>query len=460
MPWKPSDAPSHTKKANTEAKKKKWAKIANEALKSCQARKGNDCEGYAIRVANAAMSLEGLVMSKKMEKVPQGALCLVDKGQEAVVEFEKKEGEEKKPRLSMLLYSGKIIPDHWWWGDLAIDVSGMKMSKKKMPILENHDTSKKVGFTNKVKFDDNEVRVGPEGVTFVETEASKEFVDLSEQGFPFEASLRGNPTRIQRLAEKETAEVNGYSMSGPGTIWRQTELEEASVCVFGYDRRTSASAFSKEEVDIEFEELSHQGVGDEDGLDPKNRKEVKSMDKETLKKEHPELYQEIFGEGKEFGKSEAEESFSQEKEGLGNEIKALKDQNTEKDKRILNLEKNETIRTEKERKMEAKTIWEGELADSQIPEHLYSKVMRHVSYTEFVDDNGNIKVKEFKDAITEEIKSWEESGVKSSVIGTSFGKKESDSGDVEEKAKQLDQETTDQAKAMLKIVGQNVDESS
>lgn len=462
MPWTADDAPKHTKKANTSAKKKKWAKVANAALKSCQAKGDKDCEGYAIRVANAAMSLEEeFVMTKKTEKVPQGALCLVDKGHEAVVEFEKKDGEEKKPRLSMLLYSGKIISDHWWWGDLAIDVSGIKMSKRKIPILESHDTSRKVGFSNKVKFDDNEVRVGPEGVTFVDTEASKEFIDLSAQGFPFEASLRGNPTRIQRLAEKETAEVNGFTMSGPGTIWRQTELEEASVCVFGYDRRTSASAFAKQEVELEFEELSRQkGAEDEDREDSKNRKEVKGMDKETLKKEHPDTYQAIFDEGKEAGKSGAVEAFSQEKEGLGKEITALKEDNAEKATKILNLEKSETIRTEKERKSLAKEIWDGMLSDSQIPEHLYAKVREHVSYSQFMDDKGNLKETEFKAAITEEIKSWEDSGVKSSVIGSSFGKKELGSTSEEEEANQLDQETTDQAKVMLKIVGQNVEESS
>ncbi len=49
MPWTAKDASKHTKKANTPAKRKKWAKIANAALK-----KYGD-EGRAIRAANAAM---------------------------------------------------------------------------------------------------------------------------------------------------------------------------------------------------------------------------------------------------------------------------------------------------------------------------------------------------------------------------------------------------------------------
>lgn len=49
MPWKPSDAKSHTKKADTPEKQSLWARIANERL-----RKGAS-EGSAIRQANAAI---------------------------------------------------------------------------------------------------------------------------------------------------------------------------------------------------------------------------------------------------------------------------------------------------------------------------------------------------------------------------------------------------------------------
>lgn len=49
MPWSAEDAQRHTRKADTPEKKAKWAKIANAALED-----GKD-EGYAIRVANAAI---------------------------------------------------------------------------------------------------------------------------------------------------------------------------------------------------------------------------------------------------------------------------------------------------------------------------------------------------------------------------------------------------------------------
>ncbi len=49
MPWTASDAVSHTKKANTKAKKKRWAKVANRVLSL------TGDEGRAVRTANASV---------------------------------------------------------------------------------------------------------------------------------------------------------------------------------------------------------------------------------------------------------------------------------------------------------------------------------------------------------------------------------------------------------------------
>ena len=50
MPWKSKDASKHTKKADTPAEKKQWAKTANAVLKSSKN------EGKAVRIANAAIA--------------------------------------------------------------------------------------------------------------------------------------------------------------------------------------------------------------------------------------------------------------------------------------------------------------------------------------------------------------------------------------------------------------------
>ncbi len=51
MPWTPSDGPArHTKKANTPAKQKQWAAVANSVL----AKTGDDAQ--AVRTANGVLS--------------------------------------------------------------------------------------------------------------------------------------------------------------------------------------------------------------------------------------------------------------------------------------------------------------------------------------------------------------------------------------------------------------------
>jgi uncharacterized protein YdaT len=50
MPWSAKDASKHTKKADTPAEKKQWAKTANSVLKSSKN------EGKAVRIANSAIA--------------------------------------------------------------------------------------------------------------------------------------------------------------------------------------------------------------------------------------------------------------------------------------------------------------------------------------------------------------------------------------------------------------------
>lgn len=59
MPWTSSDGPRrHTKRANSPAKRKKWAAVANAVLKS------SGDEGKAIRIANAMIKRKKHILSK------------------------------------------------------------------------------------------------------------------------------------------------------------------------------------------------------------------------------------------------------------------------------------------------------------------------------------------------------------------------------------------------------------
>lgn len=53
MPWTMRDAPAHTRKASTPAKKRQWSTVANSVLEKT----GDDAK--AIKIANAAVKKRG-----------------------------------------------------------------------------------------------------------------------------------------------------------------------------------------------------------------------------------------------------------------------------------------------------------------------------------------------------------------------------------------------------------------
>lgn len=56
MPWIPDDAPRHTAKADTPARRKLWAKVANRTLAIAHEQGWTEPEAHAIRVADAAVA--------------------------------------------------------------------------------------------------------------------------------------------------------------------------------------------------------------------------------------------------------------------------------------------------------------------------------------------------------------------------------------------------------------------
>jgi len=57
MPWTAKDANRFTKKADTDSKKNKWMRIANNVYRRCLKEGGSEeeCSESAIRIANSKM---------------------------------------------------------------------------------------------------------------------------------------------------------------------------------------------------------------------------------------------------------------------------------------------------------------------------------------------------------------------------------------------------------------------
>lgn len=388
---------------------------------------------------------------KEKLKLPSGALQFMD--HECFAKTEVVDGE--KPKLKMVAYSGKPITNHWYWGQLVIDLDGMKFNKGTFPILENHRTERKIAFSNgKPVVKDHQLSIDSDKVEFVDTECSTEFQKLSKQGFPYESSIYGVPSNIERLEEGASAEVNGFTMKGPGAIWRQWEFKEASVCVFGHDSNTRSEAFANTELELDLEvETSKMSSDGEDEQQKSTEKEViKDMDLKELKEKHPEVFAALMGEAKaEITTSVTAEltaKFEKEMEDLQNKHTEEKSGFTD---RILSLEKRDLIRAEAELKQNADQIWTSKLMESNIPEHLFVKVSTHVPYAKFSKD-GVLDTVAFSAAIDTEIKDWEDKGVTSTVLGLGFTKRK-ETGDEDTAATKFNKENDEAVDLLSKFAG-------
>jgi len=389
-------------------------------------------------------------------KLPVGALRLAEH-EDGNIACCFAEGEAKK--LKMQIYSGKPITDHWYWGSLVIDLDGMSAQGSKFPILEDHMTDKKIGFTAKpIVTDRHALQVDPEKTVFLDTIESENFQKHSAKGFPYQASVRGTPTEIQRLGEKEVAQVNGYEFKGPGFIWRKWDFKEGSVTVFGADSKTQSSTFAeKEDVDIEvIGELPESFKSKEQTEGPsetgeqiiirakrkENGMELKDATLTQLKEERPELFKEIQDEASQAKATELEDKFAEERKTFEDKEKDLSAKVDKFSTIVGEVQKENALSKEKSMKKDAEYAFDTALSESNVVDRLHDKVKAMVRYTDFIED-GNLNMDKFKEAIAKELPDWENIGVSDEVKGFSTQKEEKTKDDFSEK------EVDDTVKSML-----------
>lgn len=335
-------------------------------------------------------------MSKIRENIPKKALHFTDTGEC----FAKVDDSG----FEMLGYSGGVIKDHWWWGDLIINVQGMSFPKAKIPILAQHDIERKIGFSKKPIADD---KILFDQITYLDNEHSTAFRNDSIAGFPFEASISAKPTEVLRLEKGAKMTVNGKNVQGPMTVWNKAVFRECSVCVFGADSNTKSKAFD-EKVD-ECEEFSIEIIGaplseGEFKSSPETEGGNTDMKLAELKDKHPDLVKEIMDEAKAQFSSQ-DSGLKIVNEELSAKVLALSNVVEAQGKQILQFDKNEEIRSAQELKAKADLLWTQRLAGSDLPENLFGKVRKMVSHTSFMKETG-FDVDAFSSAIDAEISDW------------------------------------------------------
>lgn len=147
----------------------------------------------------------------------------------------------KRPKFRMLANSGKPIPNHGWLGALGINLAGVKWASDKMPVLLDHDTGRRLGYTTKLAVTDEGLIA--EGVLLSNPDAVSVAQD-SRDGFPWQASVYLRATKLLELGDGVEHVVNGHTMTGPGYVFEESELREVTFCALGADPNTSAAALA------------------------------------------------------------------------------------------------------------------------------------------------------------------------------------------------------------------------
>jgi len=160
------------------------------------------------------------------------------------VRFEESGGGKTRRFKMQPAYSG--LPVRQYPGLYVVDLSGLQIPRQQVPVLREHNRSQIVGHTSEIYIDDedDEDELICVGILSSATAAGQEVARLSDEGFPWQASISFLELATEEIGPGVEREVNGRSVAGPAIIVTQSELQEVSVVPLGADPNTSTKAFS------------------------------------------------------------------------------------------------------------------------------------------------------------------------------------------------------------------------
>ena len=155
-------------------------------------------------------------------------------------------GENAKTApVSLVARSGKPI-EHWFWGKVVHDLSGMKLNKQRLVIDYCHDDKEIIGYLNKFDSSSGDLITSGALVPFKDSDRATEIIHKMKMGVPYQASINfgGDGIVIEEVAEGQSVEVNGYTLTGEAVIVRQWPLRGVAVCPYGADENTESTMFN------------------------------------------------------------------------------------------------------------------------------------------------------------------------------------------------------------------------
>jgi phage head maturation protease len=139
-----------------------------------------------------------------------------------------------------LAYSGDVVKNHGFAGDMAIDLGSLEMPATEVPILLNHDSNQIVGRA-KLSNDGKQLLI-EHGIFSEVTAAGKEVSALMAEGHPWALSVGVNGSWAQSDRKKST-KLNGRDLKLDSII-SNARLLEVSFVPSGADSNAYAAQLS------------------------------------------------------------------------------------------------------------------------------------------------------------------------------------------------------------------------
>lgn len=149
-------------------------------------------------------------------------------------------GDGATTSFNGVAYSGGIVPNHGWSGDMAIDLSSLQLPDGYVPVLRNHDPDQVVGRA-RLSNDGKELRV-VEGRFSAVTDVARETSALMGEGHPWKLSIGVN-ARSETADRAKPVQLNGRRMA-VDTVLRNGRVIELSFVPSGADPNAYAARLS------------------------------------------------------------------------------------------------------------------------------------------------------------------------------------------------------------------------
>lgn len=180
------------------------------------------------------------------------------------------DGKPQKRTFTGTAYSGEVIENHHYWGNVIFDLDSMQITTP-LGVLLEHDTVRRVGVVK--SFTKDHAKGLQVAGVFLSNEDGQQVAKDSDDEFPWQMSVFIDPQSTE-LIEKGSVNVNGREIQAPVVIFRGGVIREISFCALGADSNTSAVAASHQS-----KKFNQQQDGDMTELEKANAR-ITELEKE------------------------------------------------------------------------------------------------------------------------------------------------------------------------------------